>query len=193
MGFASTDLPPAVAAASPAGTVAFAYPSGSAQADFVSDNAATVAYLLLNDNDRYEEADDEFDISYGASTVTVTNKTGATGPVGTKLTVNLSNALPVSIDDLRAFGPIVSITDSSGGPGSDAVAATVGIVTVPIHLNLVALTTSAADLITAYTPGYAFELLSVEFVTTTLGTGTSASQVLNFEIGTTNTTGGALD
>ncbi len=41
-------------------------------------------------------------------------------------------------------------------------------------------------------PGYAFKLLSLEFVTTTLGTGTSASQVLNLEIGSTNVTGGAL-
>jgi hypothetical protein len=57
---------------------------------------------------------------------------------------------------------------------------------------LVSLTTAAADLMTAYTPGYAFELLSLEWVTTTLGTGASASQVINLEIGTTNVTGGVL-
>jgi hypothetical protein len=95
-----------------------------------------------------------------------------------------------------AFTPsavaITELTDSTTGTASDTLAATAGIVTVAIPIQLAAMTTSAADLITNYTPGYAFELLSLEFVTTTLGTGASASQVLNLEIGTTNVTGGVL-
>lgn len=87
---------------------------------------------------------------------------------------------------------ITALTDSTTGTASATLAATVGIQTVAIPLQLAAMTTAAADLITAYTPGYAFELLSLEFVTTTLGTGASASQVLNLEIGTTNVTGGVL-
>lgn len=87
---------------------------------------------------------------------------------------------------------IVSLTDSSGGTVSNTLAATLGIVTVAIPLQLVAMTTAAADLMTDYTPGYAFELLSLEFVTTKLGAGASASQVINIEIGTTNVTGGVL-
>ena len=189
---ASTPFVLASAVTSPAGTVTVAYPSGLAQADFTGDNAATNAYLLLNYNDRYEEADDEFDISYGASNITVTNKTGATWAAGTTVIVGLANALPITIDDLRAFGPIADLTNSTGGTASDTLAATVGIQTVAIPLQLAAMTTSAADLMTTYTPGYAFELLSLEFITTTLGTGSGASQVLNLEIGTTNVTGGAL-
>lgn len=192
MGFATKTLTLGSAVASPAGTVVFDYPTGSAQADFTSDNASATAYLLLNGNDRYEEADDEFDISYGASSVTVTNKTGATWAAGTVLTVNLANALPIEIADLRVVGPITSLTDSSGGTAADTIAATVGIQTIAIPIQLASMTTSAADLMTNYVPGFAFELLSAEFVTTTIGTGTSASQVLNLEIGTTNVTGGAL-
>lgn len=87
---------------------------------------------------------------------------------------------------------ITELTDNTTGTASATLAATVGIQTVAIPIQLAAMTTSAADLITNYTPGYAFELLSLEFVTTTLGTGASASQVLNLEIGTTNVTGGVL-
>lgn len=187
---ASNEIVLASAVASPAGTVAFAYPTGYVQADFTSDNASASAYLLLNDNDRFEEADDEFDISYGASTVTVTNKTGYSWPIGTRLRVGLARA--DAVGDFRQAGAVADITDSSGGTASDDIAATVGIQTVAIPLNLVSMTTSAADLMTNYTPGYAFELLSLEFVTTKLGTGTSASQTINMEIGSTNVTGGAL-
>jgi hypothetical protein len=192
MGFATAEFTIATAVTSPAGTVAIGYPTGTVQADFTGDNASATSYLLVNDNDRYTEAADQFDISFGASTITLTNKTTSTWAIGDKITLNAANASVLDPSDLITFGPIASIVDSSGGTGVDVVTATTGIVTVPIHLNLVALTTSAADLLSAYTPGYAFELLSVEFVFTTLATGAGASQILNFEIGTTNLTGGAL-
>lgn len=50
--------------------------------------------------------------------------------------------------------------------------------------------TSAADLVTAYVPGYRFKLLALDFVTSVAGVGSSASQTLNLEIGTTNVTAG---
>lgn len=64
--------------------------------------------------------------------------------------------------------------------------------TLAIPIQLSSMTSSAADLITNYTPGYAFKILSVSFATTTIGTGIGASQTLNLEIGTTNLTGGVL-
>lgn len=95
MGFVTApEFTIASAVTSPAGTVAFAYPAGFVQADFTSANASPTAYLLLNDNDRYEEVDDEFDISYGASTVTLTNKVGYTWPIGTKVFVALARVSP---------------------------------------------------------------------------------------------------
>lgn len=85
-----------------------------------------------------------------------------------------------------------TLTDSSTGTAGTALAAGAGVTTVAIPIQLAAMTTSAADLITNYTPGYKFKILSVSFATTTLGTGSGASQVLNLEIGSTNVTGGAV-
>jgi hypothetical protein len=87
----------AAAVASPAGTVAIAYPTGYTQASFTGGNASATAYLYLNDNDRFEETADEFDISYGASTITITNKTGFTWPIGTNVLVALGKADPVEV------------------------------------------------------------------------------------------------
>lgn len=101
-----------------------------------------------------------------------------------------------SIDNATADNPLVAaltdFTDSTGGTPSDTLAAGVGIQTIAIPQLLTSLTTSAADLMTDYTPGYAFKILALSWITTTVGTGTSASQVINLEIGTTNVTGGVL-
>lgn len=92
----------------------------------------------------------------------------------------------------RSGGAQVALTDSTTGTAGDTLAAGAGVATIAIPIQLAAMTTAAADLITAYVPGYKFKLLALSFVTTKVGTGTSASQVLNLEIGTTNVTGGVL-
>ncbi len=94
----------------------------------------------------------------------------------------------------RSGAAQTALTDSTGGSTAPAMlAATTGVTTVAIPLQLASMTTSAADLVTDYTPGYKFKILAVDFVTTTLGTGTSASQTLNLEIGSTNVTGGVVN
>jgi hypothetical protein len=77
-------------------------------------------------------------------------------------------------------------------PDNIDVRATAAITTIPFAIQLASMTTAAADLLTNYTPGYRFKLLSLAFHVTTLGTGASASQVINLEIGSTNVTGGVL-
>jgi hypothetical protein len=96
--------------------------------------------------------------------------------------------------EVAGLGAITPLTDNSTGTGTDTIAAGVGVTTVTIPLTSLAtgLSTSAIDLLTAYTPGYAFKILAFGFVTTVAGTGAGASQVFNLEIGTTNVTGGAL-
>lgn len=84
------------------------------------------------------------------------------------------------------------ITDNSGGTASDTIAAGVGIFTLAFPIQLAAMTTSAADLLTNYVVGFAFKLLSISFSTTTIGVGASASQILNLEIGAVNVTGGTV-
>lgn len=85
-----------------------------------------------------------------------------------------------------------ALTDSTGGTAGTTLAAGVGIYTLTIPIQLASMTTSAADLVTEIVPGHAGKILSVDFVTTTLGTGSGASQALNLEIGTTNVTGGVV-
>ena len=63
----------------------------------------------------------------------------------------------------------------------------------PLTSLATGLSTSAIDLLTGFTPGHAFKLVSFAFVTTVAGTGTSASQTFNLEIGSTNVTGGSLN
>lgn len=101
------------AVASPAGTVTFAYPGSYVQADFTSANASGHAYLLLNNNDRFEEIDDEFDINYGDGTITITNKTGLTWPAGTEILVGLANANAVG--EFRQAGAVTNLAGSMTG------------------------------------------------------------------------------
>lgn len=100
-------------------------------------------------------------------------------------------ALPI----LRPSGAAqAALTDSTGGTAGTTLAAGVGVtpVTIPLTSLATGLSTSAIDLLTGYTPGFRFRIVSLEFVTTVAGTGASASQTFNLEIGTTNVTGGVL-
>jgi hypothetical protein len=120
MNITANEFTLAAAVASPAGTVVFAYPAGYVQADFTSANASASAYLLLNDNDRFEEADDEFDISYGASTVTLTNKTGYSWPVGTRVLVGMGRANPT--ETFQQAGAVANLTGALTGATDGAMA-----------------------------------------------------------------------
>lgn len=76
------------------------------------------------------------------------------------------------------------------GTSSDGVLAPGGYMNWTIPIQLAAMTTSAADLITGFIPGFRGKIVKAQFFTTTLGTGSGASQVLNFEIGSTDVSGG---
>lgn len=86
-----------------------------------------------------------------------------------------------------------ALTDSTTGTAATTLAAGVGVQTLVIPIQLAAMTTAAADLVTNIVPGYKFKVLAVDFVTTTVSTGSGASQTLNLEIGTTNLTGGVVN
>lgn len=92
----------------------------------------------------------------------------------------------------RADASQTAFTDNSTGTATDTIAAGAGVTTLSFPIQLAAMTTSAADLVTNYTPGYKFKILAVDFVTTTLGAGAGATQTVNMEIGTTNLTGGVM-
>lgn len=86
-----------------------------------------------------------------------------------------------------------ALTDNTTGTASNTLAAGVGVFTLAFPIQLAAMTTLAADLMTNYTPGFAFKVLAVDFVTTTIGAGAGATQQINLEIGSTNLTGGVVN
>jgi hypothetical protein len=85
-----------------------------------------------------------------------------------------------------------AFTDNTTGTASNTLAAGVGVFTLAIPIQLAAMTTAAADLITDYVLGFAFKILGVSFSTTTIGAGAGATQSLNLEINSTNVTGGVV-
>lgn len=86
------------------------------------------------------------------------------------------------------------LTDSTGGTAATVLNAGVGISTYTHPLTSLAtgLSTAAIDILTGWVPGYAFKILDFTFTTTVAGTGSSASQTFNIEIGSTDLTGGSL-
>jgi hypothetical protein len=82
------------------------------------------------------------------------------------------------------------ITDNSTGSATDTIAAGVGVLTVPLYVNLADL--ANADLITAYTPGYKFKILGVNFVVGKAVTTAAKLATLTPKISGVALTGGAL-
>ena len=81
-------------------------------------------------------------------------------------------------------------TDNSTGAAGNTVAAGAGVHTISIPIELS--TVTDGDVLTTYTPGYKFKVLSVDFATTTVASTPAKATTLNLEIGTTNLTGGAV-
>lgn len=70
------------------GTVTVAYPSGYVQADLTGTTGGVVA---VGENDVWGQADPGFAFTFGASNITVTNKTGAAIPANTVLTISFGD------------------------------------------------------------------------------------------------------
>lgn len=85
----------------------------------------------------------------------------------------------------------VAITDSTTGTVADTFAAGVGVHTISIPITLANIT-GAGDVLTTYTPGYKFKILSADFAVTTAATTAAKAATLNLEIGATNVTGGEI-
>lgn len=68
------------------GTVEVSYPTGSTQATFAKGlYKAGEGHVMLNNNDKLEDADPGVSFTFGASTITITNLSGASIPAGTKV------------------------------------------------------------------------------------------------------------
>lgn len=76
-----------VSAVADSGTFAVSYPSGFTQDDFTRGLAGAGHYMIVNDNDRWTAAGSKMSASFGASTVTVTNSTGASLAAGSRVSL----------------------------------------------------------------------------------------------------------
>lgn len=140
-------------------------------------------------------------INFGTFTIlTIPSATGLTlswldysgDAAGTTVIASGAKVVASGAQPTLAAALPTALTDNTTGTASNTLAAGVGVFTLAFPITLASMTTSAADLLTNYVLGFAFKLLSVSFVTTTIGAGAGASQVLNLEIGTTNVTGGVV-
>lgn len=75
------------------GTVTgIAYPTGTNQAFFTSGNASATGVAIVNGNDVYLETASKMGLTYGGSTITLTNKSDVTWPAGATVIVGLGYA-----------------------------------------------------------------------------------------------------
>lgn len=91
----------------------------------------------------------------------------------------------------RSDASQVAITDNTGGAVSDTLAAGVGVHELTWNLPLVGITGNV-DVVTAYTPTYAFKILGTCFAVTKVVTTAAKAATLNLEIESTNLTGGVV-
>lgn len=69
------------------GTFTVAYPSGTSQLSFNAGLVGSSHYAVLNGNDRWAAGDPGISVSFGASEITVTNKSGYSWAAGTEVSL----------------------------------------------------------------------------------------------------------
>lgn len=84
----------------------------------------------------------------------------------------------------------IALTDNTTGTASTTLAAGVGVITVPLFVNFADI--AAADLLTTYTPGYAFKILGTAVAVEKVVTTGSKLATLTPKISGTSVTGGVL-
>jgi len=137
-------------------------------------------------------------------TMTFTYPSGAASryaKTGEKLVVQgLQNTLDQAADTFTlAYGAssvVVTYKDATSIPAGTKVilqlprAQKVGVQILPFFVNLADI--AAGDVLTTFTPGFNFKILSIDFQTAKAVTTASKLATLNMEIGTTDLTGGTV-
>lgn len=103
------------------GTFTVAYPTGHDQASLIE---TTGGQIVVGENDVWGQGDPGFEFTFGASNITVTNRTGATIAAQSEIKLSFGDRTQDGSYNATIRQPgIVSLTDSSGGTASDTVAA----------------------------------------------------------------------
>ncbi len=171
-------------------TSSFVVPAiGNSVSILISDNSwVVVGQNLFVEGAGYFQVDSK----YGTTVVTATyldynGNTNAGNTIAAGAGVSPAGTQPALAGALPT-----ALTDNSTGSASNTLAAGVGVTTIPIAIQLASMTAAAAELMTNYTLGYAFKILSLAFITTTISTGAGASQTITLKIGVNAVTGGSL-
>ena len=114
MGQKTIDMVLAAAVANSGTITGIAYPAGTNQAFFTGANAQATGVAIVNGNDVYREAASKVSITYGASTITVTNSSSVTWPAGADLLLQFGYATPAAATVIQqpAIADFAALTDS---------------------------------------------------------------------------------
>lgn len=105
------------AAVANSATVDLPYPAGTSQKSFNAGLKGPDSYVILNDNDKFTEAASKISMSFGASLITLTNSTGFTWPIGTKVELNVDQqdgndvlflTVPINLADVTSAADFVT-------------------------------------------------------------------------------------
>lgn len=104
------------------GTVTgLAYPAGTNQAFFTGGNASAAGVAVINDNDVYRETASKIGVTYGASTITLTNLSGVTWPAGSEVILQLAYA-GGNVVTVISQPAIADLTGTLTGTNNNAIA-----------------------------------------------------------------------
>ncbi len=121
------------------------------------------------------------------------NYTGDAAP-GTSINIG-ATVSPAGLKGSLSAALPNAITDNSGGTASDTinVGAQEQILTFPLASLVTSLGAGAVTILNAYKPGFAFQILQLDFVNTVAGTGAGASQTFSAAISGVAVTGGTVN
>lgn len=123
----------------------------------------------------------------GEGDIVVVQKTDANPPTNYVCVIDAIDA----DDNATLKRSTLPLTDNSTGTASTTLAAGVGVTTLAFFFNLAEIAGNG-DVLTTYTPGYKFKILSVDFAVCKAVTTAAKRADLNIEIGTTDLTGGVV-
>jgi len=98
------------------GTVAFSYPTGFTQGNYLNGLAGANGYVIVNKNDKWTVAATKVSFSYGSTTITVTNTSGVTWTAGSDIYCNfdlqdgndvINVQIPVKLAAITTNGHVV--------------------------------------------------------------------------------------
>lgn len=99
------------------GTFTVGYPTGTSQASFTTGLAGDGHYMIVDNNDKWSNADPGISVAFGASLITITNLTGAALASGSEILLMLDKvdagpvhtlSFPIDLASIAGAGDVVT-------------------------------------------------------------------------------------